>query len=110
MKKRWVIIPIVSLFLLLAACNTTDNKSETKPKTTTQQLSAEETLFQNHCSTCHGGNLEGSYGPALQHVGKTYSKEQILEILKNGKGSMPSQSFIPAADQEKLATWLSNKK
>jgi mono/diheme cytochrome c family protein len=107
LKKRWFIIPIVSLLLLLAACSTS-NKSET-PKQT-QQLSAEETLFQNHCSTCHGGNLEGGYGPALQHAGKTYTKEQILEILKNGKGTMPSQSFIPAADQEKLATWLSNKK
>jgi mono/diheme cytochrome c family protein len=108
LKKRWVIIPIVSLFLLLTACNTS-NKTET-PKTTTQQLSAEETLFQNHCANCHGGNLEGGYGPALQNVGKTYSKEQILDILKNGKGSMPSQSFIPTADQEKLAAWLSNKK
>ncbi|MCH5585591.1 c-type cytochrome [Shimazuella sp. AN120528] len=108
MKKRWLVIPIVSLFILLAACSTSNNKSET-PKTT-QQLSAEETLFQNHCSTCHGGNLEGGYGPALQHVGKTYSKEQILEIMKNGKGGMPSQSFIPKADREKLATWLSNKK
>jgi len=108
LKKSWIIIPIVGLFLVLIACTSSPNK--TKEQKPTSQLSAEETLFQNHCSTCHGGNLEGGYGPSLQHAGKTYSKEQILQILKNGKGSMPSQSFIPQADQEKLATWLSNKK
>jgi cytochrome c551 len=104
--KKWVIIPIISLFLLLAACNTT--KQDTTKKET--NLSAEETLFQNHCANCHGGQLEGAFGPALTQVGKTYSKEQILEIIQKGKGSMPSQSFIPPADQEKLATWLANKK
>ncbi|WP_028777335.1 c-type cytochrome [Shimazuella kribbensis] len=109
MKKIGFAISIVSLFLLLAACNTSSpNKSE-QPKNT-PQLSAEETIYQNNCATCHGGNLEGAYGPALQNVGKSYSKEQIMEIIKNGKGSMPSQSFVPAADQEKLATWLSSKK
>jgi cytochrome c551 len=110
LKKRWLIIPIVSLFLVLAACNTSSNKSGDQQQKSSPQLSAEETLFQNHCATCHGGNLEGAFGPALQQTGKKYSKEQILEIIKNGKGSMPSQSFIPQADQEKLATWLSNKK
>lgn len=105
--KKWIIIPIISLFLVLAACNTAKQESTTPEKT---NLSAEETLFQNHCANCHGGQLEGAFGPGLKQVGKTYSKEQILEIIQKGKGSMPSQSFIPAADQEKLATWLSNKK
>ncbi len=100
-------IMFASLVILLTACSSTPDTSKQKP---TSQASAEETIFQNHCSTCHGGNLEGGYGPSLQKVGAKYSKEQILDIMKNGKGSMPSQSFIPQADRDKLAAWLANKK
>jgi cytochrome c551 len=107
MKKRWLGVPILLVFILAACTSTPDKTSQQQP---VEQLTAEETMFKNNCATCHGGNLEGGFGPTLQHVGKNYSKDQILAIIKNGKGSMPSQSFIPQADQEKLAVWLANKK
>lgn len=107
MKRLSFLIAV--LVLLLTACSTSTPDTSTSQQPT-QQASAEDTLFQNHCSTCHGGNLEGGYGPSLQHVGSKYSKDQILAIMKNGKGAMPSQAFISQADRDKLATWLANKK
>jgi cytochrome c551 len=70
---------------------------------------AAQTLFNNTCSSCHGKSLEGSMGPNLQHVGGKYSKEQILDILQNGKGQMPG-GLVKGGDAETLAAWLADKK
>lgn len=67
-------------------------------------------LFSQHCASCHGDNLEGKVGPKLSNIGSKYSKDQILDILKNGKsGGMPA-GLISGDDADKVATWLANKK
>lgn len=67
-------------------------------------------IFQNTCSGCHGGNLQGSVGPNLQKIGSKYSQQDIINIIKSGKGQMPAQSHLPDEAQQKLAQWLSEKK
>ncbi|MEC1179956.1 cytochrome c [Metasolibacillus meyeri] len=54
-----------------------------------------ETVEQNDgaalvqsCIGCHGGDLTGGMGPDLHGI--ALSKEEIVEILTNGKGSMPA--------------------
>ncbi|MBA4603496.1 cytochrome c [Thermoactinomyces sp. AMNI-1] len=64
----------------------------------------------SNCASCHGGNLQGATGPGLQQIGAKMNKEQILQILENGKGSMPAQSHISADERDQLATWLTEKK
>ncbi len=71
------------------------------------------------CIACHGGGLKGmpSSGiPALLGVGDKLSKDQILDVIKNGKGNMTAQykdniaKGLTDADLDKLADWLSQQK
>nr|WP_226659615.1 MULTISPECIES: cytochrome c [Pseudalkalibacillus] len=69
-----------------------------------------EKVFAQNCASCHGENLGGGAGPALEAVGGKYSKDEILEIIKNGKsGGMPA-GVIQGEEAEMVATWLSEKK
>lgn len=90
--------------------------STTAPSTTAPSTTAPsgatanaESIFKNTCAACHGQTLEGVVGPNLQHVGGKYTKEQILDILKNGKGGMPP-GLVKGGDADAIATWLAAKK
>lgn len=48
-------------------------------------------LQSNTCLSCHGNNLEGKVGPALAGSGLT--AEEVMNIAKKGKGSMPAGVF-----------------
>lgn len=100
--------------LVLAACG--GDKADEKPAdkgdtgtTTTADAGEEAKLYENKCSGCHGGNLEGGVGPALDKVGSSLSKEEIEKIINEGKGAMP-KGVIPAESSTKMATWLAEKK
>jgi menaquinol-cytochrome c reductase cytochrome b/c subunit len=71
------------------------------------------------CLQCHGGNLKGMPNggvPALLGIGEAHNKDQIIEIIKNGKGNMPAQykanldKGLTEADIDKLANWLALQK
>ncbi len=70
---------------------------------------AAEAKFKQTCAACHGADLQGQVGPNLTKVGSKYSKEQILDILKNGKNSMPA-GLVSGQDAENIAAWLAAKK
>lgn len=61
----------------------------------------------NGCISCHGGDLQGGAGsPALVDTGLT--PEEIAEIAKNGKGSMPPGMFKGTDEElQKLAEFIS---
>ncbi|SEN42231.1 c-type cytochrome [Lihuaxuella thermophila] len=102
-----VLFMILTAVVFLTACGAA-KKNDTGQQTA--QISEPQEIYSQHCANCHGGNLQGSFGPGLQKVGTKYSKEQILEIIQKGKGSMPSQDYVPKEDQVKLAEWLSKQK
>lgn len=55
------------------------------------------------CAGCHGANLEGVSGPALK--GTALSADEILDIIENGRGTMPAG--LKTGDEAKnLAAWL----
>lgn len=88
------------------------SKNDNGQKQTQQQQTASakpDSIFQQHCSMCHGGNLQGGAGPNLQHIGSKWSKAKILNQIKNGGGGMPG-GLISGADAQKVADWLSKKK
>ncbi|UUZ94447.1 c-type cytochrome [Paenibacillus sp. P25] len=71
------------------------------------------------CVSCHGGDMKGmpSAGiPALRGVGDKHTKDEIMGIIKNGKGNMVKQyddnikKGLTDADLDKLADWLSKQK
>ena len=70
---------------------------------------AGEKLYKQSCASCHGGNLEGGNGPTLTSVGSKLSESEILEMIKNGKGMMPS-GLVSETDAKILAKWLAEKK
>ena len=92
---------IFCFLLLLCSC-----KKEEKPKVV---LNKDEELYLTYCANCHGNNLEGGFGPKLRKIGKKYNIKQLAKILEEGKGTMPSQSFIDPKDRKKLVEWLYRK-
>jgi menaquinol-cytochrome c reductase cytochrome b/c subunit len=70
------------------------------------------------CITCHQADLKGMKGaiPALLGTGDKYDKTAILNIIKNGQGSMTAQyqpnkdKGLSDADIDSIATWLSKQK
>jgi cytochrome c551 len=98
---------ILGTSILLAACGGGNGNNGSK------QLANKgddpQQIYNNKCISCHGDNLKGGIGPSLQKVGSKYSKEQILNILKNGRGQMPP-NVVQGKEAEKMAEWLANKK
>ena len=106
--KRKLLAPAigVALVLVLAACG---GGSDTSKNNGAQAGDPQKIVSQN-CTTCHGGNLEGAVGPSLQKIGAKYSKDEILNIIKNGKGGGMPKGLITGKDAEKVAEWLAAKK
>lgn len=92
--------------LLLVGCNPQTMGGDQKNDAAMEP----KDIYVNNCSSCHGGNLQGSLGPSLQKIGSKLTKEEIADIIKNGKGDMPGQSQISDQAREKLAAWLAEKK
>ncbi|USG65299.1 cytochrome c [Brevibacillus ruminantium] len=122
MKRFPLTVLSAALVLLLGACGgggkqaapppaTTPPAGETAPSAPSGGYDAAtaQTLFNSKCSSCHGQDLSGAVGPNLTKVGDRYTKEQILEILKNGKGGMPG-GLVSGADADTVAAWLADKK
>jgi cytochrome c551 len=116
MKKKLLTLLLgTSLVMGLAACGGGSDTSKKPDKgtsggTETATAGDAQKIYSQKCSSCHGDNLEGKVGPKIADVGSRYSKDQILDILKNGKsGGMPA-GLISGNDADKVATWLSNKK
>ncbi|HAQ06926.1 MAG TPA: cytochrome C551 [Bacillus bacterium] len=68
-----------------------------------------EKLYNQKCSSCHGGDLEGGVGPKLSDVGSRLSQEDIEKVIAEGQGSMPPK-LLEGDDASAVAEWLANKK
>ncbi|KQL52155.1 hypothetical protein AN964_00375 [Heyndrickxia shackletonii] len=66
-------------------------------------------VYKRSCVSCHGDNLQGATAPNLQHIGKTMSKQDILNQILNGGDRMPA-GLAKGKEAEALADWLSKKK
>lgn len=67
----------------------------------------------NNCVSCHAADLSGNMGgnTNLKKVGSRLSKDEIAQVISEGRGVMPS--FADSLSQEEidqLAEWLSTKK
>jgi len=72
-----------------------------------EEHSGRKTFQVRGCVNCHGTNLEGMGGiPALKNLNDKYKKQEIVQIIKKGKGAMPSFSQIPEDDLQLLADYL----
>lgn len=70
------------------------------------------------CVQCHAADLKGMPPavPALRGIGDILSKDEILKVIKEGKGNMPAQydanikAGLTDADINALADWLAKQK
>ncbi|MCA1011233.1 c-type cytochrome [Halobacillus halophilus] len=127
--KKLLFSLFFAMLLVLGACGgggdegaSEDNTSEEQTDQSSQDESGEsaedsggegatdsagaEGVYQNNCSSCHGGELGGGFGPALTEVGSKYDAAKIVDIIKNGKGQMPAQSQVSDEDAQTVADWL----
>lgn len=73
------------------------------------EAKAKET-YQASCQGCHGANLEGGFGPALNNVGSKMDANAIYDIIKKGRGQMPPQGQVSDEDAKNVAEWLASLK
>jgi len=71
-----------------------------------------DTMTQAQCIACHGAELEGANGPALRGIGDVLNKEEMIDIITNGKGDgmPPFKGDLSTEQIDQIATWLSIQK
>lgn len=64
-------------------------------------------LYQAHCMVCHGADRSGSGDyPSLRHLKGRLGVADIEEILKQGRGMMPSFRQVSPADRDAIISFL----
>jgi quinoprotein glucose dehydrogenase len=48
------------------------------------------TIYEGSCQACHGPDLKGDRGPEIDDAVKRLGAEAVRNIVKNGRGAMPS--------------------
>ena len=78
---------------------------KSNPRKNSTQYNFGQHLYQSICSVCHGyGNPRNPGSPSLENLKKIRNertKEEILQVLKEGKGQMPK--FTTLSDDERNA-------
>jgi cytochrome c550 len=62
------------------------------------------------CIGCHGDAYQGVSGPKLVGIGEKYSKDEIKDILVNGKGSGMPGGLVQGEQADAVAEWLTTLK
>ena len=79
---------------------------ESRPKTIKD---IGEKIYKSNCALCHGqdrkGNTSGSY-PSLVSVKDRISRDELITILKNGQGFMPSFGQLSNDKNDALIAFL----
>ncbi|MEH7180496.1 cytochrome c551 [Neobacillus vireti] len=118
--KKWLYGIICVAFLgLITACGggndeTKEDTNNTQEQTTDEQEQTADAgdgdaLFQQSCSSCHGGDLVSGGAPDLDKIGSKYSKDEIEQIILKGQGGMPG-GLLKGEDADAVASWLAEKK
>jgi quinoprotein glucose dehydrogenase len=81
------------------------------PEMKKELMSRGNKLYLTHCASCHGVDRKGTSQeyPSLINISDRLVNNQILEVIRNGRGRMPSFQHISASDKSLLVDFLSNK-
>jgi|SRR5690625_165488 len=117
--KKWLMAVLFGTLLVLGACGGGGSDDTQEPADEGTEESAEdggavdtaaaEDAYKASCASCHGDDLSGGAGPALDAVGSDYSADEIEDIIANGKGSMPA-GLISGDEATAVAEWLADHK
>jgi len=68
-------------------------------------------MQEAQCIACHGSELEGASAPALRGIGDRMSKDEIYNVIANGRGGMPPYAGqLPDEQIQQIAAWLELQK
>lgn len=73
-------------------------------KSRSQPVSAGARVYAQNCASCHGPAGAGGIGPSLKAQGLT--RELMVAVIKNGKGTMPAFPSLQGADLNALLDLL----
>lgn len=110
MKKIKLVGSLVVLSVLLVGCGAENNEGTTVDKGNTQTEGTSaigENVYNERCASCHGVDLKGM-GQDLTTVKDRLSKEDMMEINKNGLGVMPGGQ-VNDEENEAVTDWLLNR-
>lgn len=75
---------------------------------------AVELTKKAQCVACHGADLKGNEAagiPSFHGIGDEFKKEELVDIVTNGKNAMPAFKDKLTADEiDQLTTWLAKQK
>lgn len=72
-------------------------------------LSSGERIYGQICATCHGANRSGDPArafPALEKIGEKLKRPDVVQLINNGRGMMPSFAFLSPEQKEAVAGFL----
>jgi quinoprotein glucose dehydrogenase len=79
--------------------------------TGTGQLAIGKNQYTSNCGNCHGLDRKGTGNiPSLIDLEKRLKKEDVLTVLKKGKGAMPAFGHISEKNREAITAYLLNLK
>ncbi|GAE30690.1 cytochrome c551 [Halalkalibacter hemicellulosilyticusJCM 9152] len=67
---------------------------------------AGEELYSRSCISCHGGDLSGTSGPALNALEGHLTAEEIVNIIHTGPGTMPAFDNLSDLEADAIAQYL----
>lgn len=76
-------------------------------------INSGQKVYDSYCASCHGADRKGDHGgsfPSLEDVSKKTSEEQLNQLLKKGRGMMPSFSHLSQKEREGIISFLMGKK
>jgi mono/diheme cytochrome c family protein len=116
---KWLLLGAAVLVTLLVTVHSlNDDESQNEREQEYTAVEIDETrikVLSRSCMSCHGVDLRGipGDGPSLRNIGLRYTKEEIREILVDGRnnGRMPKGLLeggqAQEGDLEMMVEWLS---
>jgi quinoprotein glucose dehydrogenase len=80
-----------------------------KSKNQNISMSSGQSLYATHCASCHGVERRGNPAsgfPSLLDVGSKRSREQVENVIRNGKGMMPAFPKLTDKQRDALVGFL----
>lgn len=66
------------------------------------------TVYEQACQACHGPDLKGDRGPAIDTVISRLGPASTRDVIVKGRGGMPSFASIPQPSMDALMAFLTN--
>ena len=66
------------------------------------------TVYEQACQSCHGPELKGERGPAIDAVISRLGPESTRDVIVKGRGGMPAFSSVPEPSMNALIAFLTN--